>query len=82
MKRYDIYASTHHTTSWGEPCVVADLHVTERPEGEWVKHSELPVIILPMLNPEMFNEDVLFGFEKARNVAKAKLEAMGFKVSA
>jgi hypothetical protein len=40
------------------------------------------LIILPVINPEMFNEDVIFGFEKARNAAKAKLEAMGFKVSA
>lgn len=39
-------------------------------------------IVLPQINPEMFNEDVIFGFEKARNAAKAKLEAMGFKVSA
>lgn len=39
-------------------------------------------IVLPVINPEMFNEDVIFGFEKARNAAKAKLEAMGFKVSA
>jgi hypothetical protein len=38
-------------------------------------------IVLPHINPEMFNEDVIFGFEKARNAAKAKLEAMGFKVS-
>ena len=38
-------------------------------------------IVLPQINPEMFNEDVIFGFEKARNEAKAKLEAMGFKVS-
>lgn len=39
-------------------------------------------IVLPVINPEMFNEDVLFGFEKARNSAKAKLEALGFKVTA
>lgn len=38
------------------------------------------LIVLPQINPEMFNEDVLFGFEKARNSAKAKLEALGFKV--
>lgn len=40
MKRYNIYASTHHTTSWGEPCVVAGLDVKERPDGEWVKAAD------------------------------------------
>lgn len=43
--------------------------------------SRSVLIVLPVLNPEMFNEDVLFGLDKARNAAKAKLEAMGFKVS-
>ena len=68
MQRYDIYASTRRTTSWGEPCVVAGLDVKEREEGEWVKFSELPEIELPFLYPAYRQEVV------------AVLEAAGLKV--
>lgn len=42
MTRFNIYASTHHTTSWGEPCVVAELHVKQDLEGEWARFKDIP----------------------------------------
>ena len=44
VARFNIYASTHHTTSWGEPCVVAELHVKKDIDGEWARFRDMPPI--------------------------------------
>lgn len=41
VKRFNIYACLHHTSSWGEPCTVAELDIKEAPAGEWVRFEEL-----------------------------------------
>ena len=78
MKRYDIYASTHHTTSWGEPCVVAELDIKECEQGEWVKHSELPEIQLPEV--EWLGDSWSGGWAILKENLIEALEEQGFKV--
>lgn len=41
MKRYDIFTYVSHTTSWGEPCAVAELDVKEAEGGKWVKAEDV-----------------------------------------
>ncbi|MCY1461572.1 hypothetical protein D9M71_792410 [compost metagenome] len=80
-KEFEVWAKSRYmplrVASTGEYWV----ETTQSAWESW-QAARSTLIVLPVINPEMFNEDVLFGFEKARNAAKAKLEAMGFKVSA
>ena len=47
----------------------------------WQASREAVVVELPKLNQEMFQHDVIFGHEKAREEARSAIEAQGLKVS-
>lgn len=49
---------------------------------EYIENLESRTVKLPSLNPEMFNEDVMFGYRKAQKEAVDFCAAVGIKVEA